>query len=145
MWPLTSVCVRLGLVPRIDTRSFSEKPPSPPADDAMLTPGTRCSASATFLSGSLPMSSAVITSTTESALRFLASEASSDARRPVTSTCCTGGAGCGADAGVAGAAAACARTWVGAKAPNRASAAAAAAAIGCRCGFIRLLPSNQMS
>ena len=36
----------------------------------MFTPGMRCTASATFLSGSLPMSSAVITSTIESALRF---------------------------------------------------------------------------
>jgi len=106
-WPLISVCVRLGLVPRMLTRSFSEKPPSPPADDAMLTPGTRWIASATFLSGSLPMSSAVTTSTTESALRFFASEASSDARRPVTSTRCTSCSGAeAADAGTAAAVAA---------------------------------------
>ncbi len=142
MWPLTSVCVRLGLVPRIDTRSFSEKPPSPPADDAMLTPGTRCSASATFLSGSLPTSSAVITSTTESALRFLASEASSDARRPVTSTCCTSSRAAAEAAGAG--ASAWAKTCVGAIALTRARAAAAA--IGCRWSFIGPLSikSNEL-
>ena len=31
-WPSTSVCVRLGLVPRSETRSFSSKPPSPLAE-----------------------------------------------------------------------------------------------------------------
>src|ERR1700760_3492045 len=81
-WPLMSVCVRLGLGPRIEARSFSEKPPSPPADDAMLTPGTRWMASATFLSGSLPMSSAVTTSTTESGLRLRLGDASTEAGRP---------------------------------------------------------------
>src|SRR5471032_2654522 len=91
VWPLIRVCVRLGLVPRMLTRLFSEKPPSPPADDEMFTPGTRCTASATFLSGSLPMSSALTTSMTESLLRFWLSDCSSDARIPVTTTACMEG------------------------------------------------------
>ena len=85
-WPLMSVCVRLGLVPRRLTRSFSSKPPEPPACELMVTPGTRCSESAMFLSGILPISSAVITSTTESALRLVSSDFSTEARIPVTVT-----------------------------------------------------------
>jgi hypothetical protein len=83
-WPLMSVCVRLGLVPRMLTRSFSSNPPSPPEAELIVTPGTRCTASAMFLSGSLPMSSAVITSITESALRLVSMERSREARIPVT-------------------------------------------------------------
>ncbi len=83
-WPLTRVCVRLGLVPRMLTRSFSSKPPEPPDCELMVTPGTRCTASATLRSGILPISSAVITSTTESALRFVSSDFSREARIPVT-------------------------------------------------------------
>ena len=96
-WPLNRVCCRLGLVPRRLTRSFSPKPPSPPADDCVFTPGRRWIASATFLSGILPMSSAVTTSTTASALRFWRSDCSSAARTPVTTTdcaCSPGAASC---------------------------------------------------
>ena len=85
MWPLIRVCVRLGLVPRMLTRSFSSKPPEPPDCELMVTPGTRCSASATFLSGILPMSSAVMTSTTRVGMRaWSSSDFSSEARMPVT-------------------------------------------------------------
>ena len=59
-WPFTKVCVRLGLVPRKLTRSFSSKPPEPPACELIVTPVTRCRESAMFLSGILPMSSAVL-------------------------------------------------------------------------------------
>jgi hypothetical protein len=83
-WPFTNVCVRLGLVPRMLTRSFSSKPPEPPDCELMVTPGTRCTASAMFLSGILPMSSAVTTSTTASALRLVSSDFSREARMPVT-------------------------------------------------------------
>jgi len=85
-WPLNRVCCKLGLVPRRLTRSFSPKPPSPPADDWVFTPGRRWIASATLRSGILPISSAVTTSTTESALRFCFSDFSSEARTPVTVT-----------------------------------------------------------
>ena len=119
-----SVWVRLALVPRMLTRSFSEKPPSPPAPELMLTPGMRCTASATFLSGSLPMSSAVITSTTESALRFWFSDCSRDARMPVTVT---------VSSVVAGRGSAC-WAWAGSTALSR---AAAAAAIGVRLTIMR--------
>src|ERR1051325_5134180 len=46
LWPLTVVCTRLGDTPRSDTRSPS------PNSRLMTTPGTRCAASARFLSGS---------------------------------------------------------------------------------------------
>ena len=84
LWPLTSVWVRLGLVPRRLTRSLSSKPPSLALDELMLTPGRRCSVSATFLAGSLPMSSAVTTSTCEAASFFSASDSASLSRMPVT-------------------------------------------------------------
>jgi hypothetical protein len=54
----------------------------------VFTPGRRWIASATFLSGILPMSSAVTTSVTASALRFWFSDCSSAARTPVTITVC---------------------------------------------------------
>ena len=92
-WPLIRVCVRLALVPRIDTRSFSSKPPSLAPAELMVTPGTRCSESAMFLSGILPMSSAVMTSTCVSALRLRLSDFSCEARMPVTTT--VSSAGCG--------------------------------------------------
>ena len=79
-----SVCVREGLVPRRLTRSFSSKPPDPPDCELIVTPGTRCSESAMFLSGILPMSVEVMTSTTESELRLSSSDFSRDARMPVT-------------------------------------------------------------
>jgi len=47
-------------------------------------PGTRCSASATFLSGNLPISSAEMTSETTSERRLASSELRSDWRMPVT-------------------------------------------------------------
>src|SRR6185312_10149346 len=86
VWPLTRVWVMLGLVPRRLTRSFSSKPPSLALAELMLTPGRRCSVSATFFTGSLPMSSAVTTSMCEFASFFSASEAASVARMPVTVT-----------------------------------------------------------
>ena len=48
--------------------------PSPPELELMLTPGRRCTVSATFLAGSLPTSSAVTTSTTASAFFLLPSD-----------------------------------------------------------------------
>ena len=132
LWPLISVCVRLGLVPRMLTRSFSSKPPSPPAAELVFTPGMRWIASATFLSGILPMSSAVMTSTTESALRLAASDCSRDARMPVTTTVSSLVVGLAALAAWAGAVgAAC---WASALVPIRASVTADA--IGVSLSFI---------
>ncbi len=51
--PLTSVCVRLGLVPRILTRSFSSNPPSFALAELVVTPGTRVRESADILVGHL--------------------------------------------------------------------------------------------
>ena len=78
LWPLISVWVRLGLVPRMLTRSFSSKPPSLAPAELMVMPGTRCRESAMFLSGILPMSSAVTTSITESAVRLSSRDFSSE-------------------------------------------------------------------
>lgn len=50
----------------------------------IATPGTRCNASLIERSGSAPMSSAVIASTTVSALRFSACALARDWRIPVT-------------------------------------------------------------
>ena len=69
----------------------------------MLTPLTRCRASATFLSGNLPTSSEVMTSTTVWESRFTSSDSFKLARMPVTSTVSTlfarrfapAGVGCG--------------------------------------------------
>ena len=84
-WPFNVVSVRLSAVPRIDTFSFSPTwPAAPPA--VVLTPGTRDNESATFLSGILPMSSAVMISTTESALRFWLMDRSNAPRMPDTVT-----------------------------------------------------------
>ena len=60
-------------------RMISSKPPSLALAELIVTPGRRCNESATFLSGILPMSSAVITSTCDSALRFWFSDCSRDA------------------------------------------------------------------
>jgi len=79
----TSVWVRLGLVPRILTRSFSSKPPSFALAELVVTPGTRVSVSATFLSGILPMSSAVMTSSILSASRLASSDCWTAAGMPV--------------------------------------------------------------
>ncbi len=128
-WPLNRVCCRLGLVPRRLTRSFSPKPPSPPAEDWMFTPGRRWMASATFLSGILPMSSAVTTSTTESALRFCFSDCSSAARTPdtVMTAPCSGAGACWA--------------WPGSAAPS--ISRPMAAAIGVRRTAPRLFAFNS--
>ncbi len=84
--PSTMTLVRLGEVPRMLTRSFSSKPPSPLACDWVFTPGRRCNASAMFLSGSLPISMAEIASTWLVA-SFLTSIAfCNDWRMPVTTT-----------------------------------------------------------
>ncbi len=57
-----------------------------------LSPGRCDRESAMFLSGSLPMSSAVITSTTESALRLTSRDFSTEARTPVTKMVSAGAA-----------------------------------------------------
>src|SRR6266480_4947201 len=84
------VWVRLGPVPRMLTRSFSSKPPSVAPAELIVTPDTRFRESAMFLSGILPTSSEVITSSTESAARFCSSDFSREARIPVTTTSCSG-------------------------------------------------------
>jgi hypothetical protein len=66
------------------TRSFSSKPPSLAPAELVVMPGTRARESATFLSGILPMSSAVTTSTTSTDLRFASMDSSDDLRMPVT-------------------------------------------------------------
>ena len=83
LWPLSWVRLRLGAVPRMETRS-----PSPNSRE-MLTPLTRCRASATFLSGNLPTSSEVITSTTAWDSRLTSSDSFKLARMPVTRTVST--------------------------------------------------------
>ena len=122
LWPLISVCVSDGAVPRMLTRLASAKAPSPPEFELMLTPGRRCTVSATFLAGSLPMSSAVTTSTTASAPFLLDSDDAYDARMPLTSTTCTSATGGTADAAGWGAGAACCAK-AGAIAPDISSAA----------------------
>jgi hypothetical protein len=82
LWPFKSVCVRLGFVPRMLMRSFSSKPPSFALAELIVTPGRRASESATFLSGILPMSSAVTTSMTELAWRLASSDFSFETRMP---------------------------------------------------------------
>src|SRR5436190_1827228 len=86
LWPLMSVWVRLGLVPRRLTRSDSSKPPSSALDELMFTPGRPRRASATLCAGSLPTSSAVTTSRRASALRLTSSDFWRLARMPVTTT-----------------------------------------------------------
>ncbi len=85
-WPLRVVWVRLGLVPRRDTRSASSKAPSLAEDEAMFTPGSSRRVSATFLAGSLPMSSALTASTCELASRLVLSDCSRLPRMPTTLT-----------------------------------------------------------
>jgi hypothetical protein len=53
------------------------------------TPEMRCSDSARFVSGNLPMSSATMPSTIPSELRFRFSDEAIDWRMPLTTTCCT--------------------------------------------------------
>src|ERR1700756_3371331 len=108
LWPLIRVWVSDGAVPRMLTRLASAKAPSPPELELMLTPGRRCTVSATFLAGSLPMSSAVTTSTTDSALFLLDSDEAYDARMPLISTTWTSaGTGATADDAAVGAVAGC--------------------------------------
>ena len=57
--------------------------PSPPSR-SMATPGTRCKDSAKLLSGNLPMSSALMTSTTPLSSFFLDNAPAKAARKPVT-------------------------------------------------------------
>ena len=124
LWPLISVCVSEGAVPRMLTRLASAKAPSPPELELMLTPGRRCTVSATFLAGSLPTSSAVTTSTTASSFFFLFSELAYEARMPLISTVWTASAGCGtADAAGSGTGAACCAR-AGVSAPDISSVAA---------------------
>src|SRR6516225_3710976 len=109
LWPLTSVCVSDGAVPRMLTRLASANAPSPPELELMLTPGRRCTVSATFLAGSLPTSSAVTTSTTASAFFLLLSEDAYDARMPLTSTVWVSSAGADAADAAGWGAAGCAQ------------------------------------
>ena len=71
--------------PRMD-----KVPTSPPARLVTWIPVTRCSASTTLLSGSLPMSSATTDSTTWSLVRLIARLLISEALTPVTTTVSTG-------------------------------------------------------
>ncbi|MCY7314753.1 MAG: hypothetical protein LH480_03805 [Rubrivivax sp.] len=71
----------------------------------------RCSESARFLSGILPMSMAVIASTLAPALRFVLSADSSAARMPVMLMTWAAGAAAGAGAEAAGAGAGGAAVW----------------------------------
>ena len=57
-----------------------------------VTPGMRCNASATDMSGRLVTSDAVTESTNVSALRLISAALSSDARMPVTTTVVTSSA-----------------------------------------------------
>src|SRR5471032_1525876 len=101
LWPLISVCVSEGEVPRMLTRLASANAPSPPELELMLTPGRRCTVSAPFL---------------------LFREFAYDARMPLTSTTCVS-AWVGDDAAASGAGAAvCARA--GLSAPDMSSVAA---------------------
>ena len=77
------ISTRLASVPRICT------PRPTPASRVIWTPVTFSSTSARFWSGSLPMSSALMTSTRLSALRFSTSALCSEARMPLTMTAST--------------------------------------------------------
>src|SRR5262249_14986166 len=78
LWPFTVVWTRFGATPRRETRSPS------PNSRLMTTPGTRCTASARFLSGSLFTSLAAMASTiaSDSFLTFTASRR--DSAMPTT-------------------------------------------------------------
>ena len=78
--PFSSTRLNCGPKPRTVTRAPS------PRSRSMDTPVMRCSDSARFVSGKLPMSSAVIASTTPSAPRFRSMEARRLPRIPVTTT-----------------------------------------------------------
>ena len=76
--PLMRTRVNSGFKPR--TLMVRPSPPS----RSMATPGTRCKDSAKLLSGNLPMSSALMTSTTPLSSFFLLSAPAKAARKPVT-------------------------------------------------------------
>jgi hypothetical protein len=76
--PLSVTLFRFGATPRIDTVRPS------PRVVSMYTPGTRCTASATFWSGRSPISSAAITSLTVAERRFWSAARSWPPRSPVT-------------------------------------------------------------
>src|SRR6185312_1077227 len=84
--PLIVVNVSDGALPRMLARSASSKPPSEPAASAMFTPGNCAMVSATFLAGSLPMSTADTTSTCELAAFLVSSDSACAARTPTTCT-----------------------------------------------------------
>ena len=78
--PLTSTRVNCGPRPRIETAAPS------PRIRSMATPETRCSDSARFWSGNLPMSSATSASMMLSASRFMSRDWRRLPRMPVTTT-----------------------------------------------------------
>ena len=85
--PFSVTRLKSGPKPRTVTRAPS------PRSRSMDTPVMRCSDSARFVSGKLPMSSAVMASTTPKAFRLRSIEASRLARMPVT-TISSSSAGC---------------------------------------------------
>jgi hypothetical protein len=88
--PLNSV--RTWVRPRISTPAGSAEKCELSSLDCRrdtVMPGTRCSASATDLSGKAPMSVAVIESTTVSAFFLMCCALSSDLRTPTTTTSST--------------------------------------------------------
>ncbi len=78
--PLSSTVLNSGPKPRTVTNA-----PSPP-ERSIDTPVIRCSDSARFVSGSLPMSSGEIASTMPSESRLMVIELTSDWRVPVITT-----------------------------------------------------------
>src|SRR5215212_1158916 len=78
LWPFTVVWTRLGDRPRRETRSPS------PNSRLMTTPGTRCTASARFLSGSLLTSFAAMASTMASDSRLTLTASRNDSAVPRT-------------------------------------------------------------
>ena len=70
-----------------------------PASRSITTPGMRWSDSARLVSGNLPMSSALITSTIPVSSRLARSAASSEARNPVTTIWSAGASSAAASAG----------------------------------------------
>ena len=81
--PLSVTMLNCGPKPRAVTTAPS------PLRRSMETPVIRCSASLRFVSGNLPMSSALIASTTPTASRLVSIEALRLPRRPVTTTSCS--------------------------------------------------------
>ena len=94
--PFKSTRLNSGPIPRTVIRCPSPSAPRP-AVRSMDTPVMRCSDSARFVSGNLPMSSATIASTTPSDVRFTSAAAVRLRRTPVvtissmTSSCASAG------------------------------------------------------